>query len=119
MHLSDNILTMESITYPIRCVNKYHVEATTDQVFEWLVERTRVHFIYEDHILKCTDPGFPMMSFGDHPTIKFIFINKDIELSVNALVAVFNANFPEQEHIDNNGGPTAVGDCRCPLCGQI
>ena len=89
-------------------------------MFDWLGESTRVHFIYEDHILKCTDPGLPLVSFGDHPTIKIIFINQDMELNVNALVAVFNANNPEQEDIDDDGdGPTTVGDRRCPLCGQI
>ena len=111
---------MKSITYPIICVNVSHIEATTDQVFEWLGESIWVHFIYEDHILKCTDPGFPMVSFGDHPTIKIIFINQDMEVNVNALVAVFNANNPEQEDIDDDGdGPTAVGDRRYPFCGQI
>ena len=111
---------MESINYPVRVVNDYHIEETTDLVFQWLDYFTRVHFIYEDYILKCTHPRFPMVAFGEHPTVKIIFINEEVELNVNALVAVYNANCPEEEQTDDDGdGPTQVGDRRCPLCGEI
>ena len=110
---------MSDIVYPIECFNDQQLEATENRIFDWLATGIRVHFLYHDHQLSCTQEGFYKGATGLHPSMRFIFITPALEMDVNALVAVFNLNYPPQDGDEYADRPTSVGDRRCPLCGHI
>ena len=110
---------MEQVVYPIKCLTDTDLEAKEGIIFDWLTDHIRVHFLFEQHLVSCNNPSFNQVVSGNHPSMRFIFINEDMEEDVNMLVKVFQANNPGQ-HIDADGdGPTEPGDRTCPCCGHI
>ena len=102
---------MAQIRYPIVCNDDHALEIIEPTIFGWLEKGVAVHFMYSDH--SCSSSNFNLVSEGRHPTVKIIFIPPELELDVNALVAVFNHHYPPEDD------ETPMGDRRCPLCRQL
>ena len=106
---------MAQILYPIVCNNDQALDAIKKNIFKWLGKGINMHFLYSNHLNSCMNPAFNTVSQGLHPSMKFIFIAPDLELDLNALVQVFNQQFPpEDEDLEAPNGERWF-----PLCGSV
>lgn len=106
---------MALFDYPMVCEVPQDIEEIEDQVFDWLDEKVKVHFIFMGHRNQVCSPKFIEASEGLNPKIKIILIHPRLEVEVNSLVAAFNKGSPALL----DGHETAVGDRVCPFCGGV
>ena len=104
---------MALYNYPIVCEVPQEIEEVENQIFDWLDDKVRVHFIFMAHRNQVCSPNFIEASEGLNPEVKIILIHPRLEDEVNALVKAFNEGRP----LLRDGHEIAVGDRVCPFCG--
>ena len=85
---------MALYNYPIVCEVPQEIEEVENQIFDWLDDKVRVHFIFMAHRIQVCSPNFIEASEGLNPEVKIILIHPRLEDEVNALVKAFNEGRP-------------------------
>ena len=109
---------MVAVEYPIECYNDKGLDPIQDKIFDWLKHSIKVHFLFKQHQNNCIAPSFNLVSNGDHPSMKIIYITPNLEHDVITLVEVFNLNYwpPNYPHKGDEVDPeTPPSNRRFPL----
>ena len=107
---------MSQLNYPLQAYSDSNLQPIQSQIYQWMDVRVSVHFLLNTHINTHTNDNwckaFSQALYGKDPLRKIILITPEMETEEDMLVTVY------QRGTASAGREVAVGDRKCPFCGN-
>ena len=112
--------------YPIVCYTDEDINAIVPLVTQWFIDHQYLHFNAVTHLNMDCDINKQLVSSGQHPTVKVIYIAKHLRQAVKIIMRQLGIHFPddidedmsdEEEQLQREGRRNLRVIMMCPVCG--
>ena len=115
-----------ALQFPIVCYNAEDMNGIVAMVTKWFMNNQTFHFNALTHLNMECGIHKDMARSGQHPTIKVIYIAKELRQAAKIIIKQLKTHFPasndeeisdEEEQLDTEGKLNLRVVMMCPTCG--